>query len=150
MGDGTEERLRLRHQGEDQASRTGEPERIRGRGDREDSPASWSLWLCLSLEVRREASSCEPVCILQGSGQYRDRKAGAHQGPDQGEILSSVEINRKEQRLSRRRAREKPLDGAAAEIPRSRRDHRDRSLSSDRAEATASTSSHLERVSVSQ
>jgi len=150
MGDGTEERLLIREQGEDQATRTGEPKRIRGRGDWEDSPASWSLWLCLSLEMRREASSSEPVCILQGSGQYRDRKAGADQGPDQGEILSSVEINRKEQRLSRRRAREKPLDGAAAQIARTGRDHRESNLSSERAEATASTSSHLERVSVSQ
>ena len=150
MGDGTEERLRIGHQGEDQATRTGEPERIRGRGDREDSPASWSLWLCLSLEVRREASSCEPVCILQGSGQYRDREAGAHQGPDQGEILSSVEINRKEQRLSRRRAREEPLNSAAAQIARTGRDHRESNLSSERAEATASTSSQRERVSVCQ
>ena len=82
MGDGTEERLLIREQGEDQATRTGEPERIRGRGDWEDPSASWSLWRCLSLEMRREASSCEPVCILQGSGQYRDREAGTHQGPD--------------------------------------------------------------------
>ena len=150
MGDGAEERLLIREQGEDQATRTGDPERIRGRGDWEDSPASWSLWLCLSLEMRREASSSEPVCILQGSSQYRDRKAGSHQSPDQGEILSSVEINRKEQRLSRRRARQKPLDCSTAQIARTGRDHRESNLSSERAEATASTSSQRERVSVSQ
>ena len=150
MGDGTEERLLIREQGEDQATRTGEPERIRGRGDGEDPPASWSLWLCLSLEMSREASSCEPVCILRGPGQYRDRKAGAYQGPDQGEILSSVEINRKEQRLSRRRAREKPLDCSTAQITGAGRDHRESNLSSERAEATASTSSQRERISVSQ
>ena len=150
MRDGTEERLLIREQGEDQATRTREPQRIGGRGDREDPPASWSLWLCLSLEMGREASSCEPVCILQGSGQYRDREAGAHQGPDQGQILSSIEINRKKQRLPRRRARQKPLDCSAAQIARTARDHRESNLSSERAEATASTSSHRERVSVSQ
>lgn len=43
--------------------------------------------------MSREASSCEPVCILQGSSQHRDGMASMEEGADKGDVLPFVKIN---------------------------------------------------------